>query len=187
MPQPNGTPEPQPDGKSPEANTPGGNDKGETPRTFSQDEVNDMISSRVNELNAKSEEKIAKAVKEALAERERQEKMSAEDKAREEQEKRNAELADKERSLKLRENRADAREILQEKSIPDTFVDYLVSEDMEETKGNIDKFAKVWSDAVSAEVDKRVAGKTPEDPSSKPQPPVDGKKTTHDLLFGKKG
>ena len=162
--------------------------KGQDSKTFSQDEVNDIVSKRINEVNAKNEEKTAKAIQDALADYERKTKLSDEEKAREEQERLKTELANKDRDLKIRENRVEARIILQEKSMPDVFADYVVTDDLETTKSNIDKFEKVWNEAVSKAVDQKMAGKTPDNPSNNPQPNGgDGKKGTYDLLFGKKG
>lgn len=162
--------------------------QGQEPKTFSQDEVNDIISKRVNEINAKNSEKTAKAIEDALADYERKAKLSEEEKAHEEQERLKSELASKERDLLIRENRAEARELLQEKSMPSIFVDYIVDEDLEKTKENINKFEKVWNEAVAEEVKRKLIGRTPVDPSSRPKPGGDGGKTsTLELLFGKKG
>lgn len=176
----------EPVGQDQAENT-GVENKGQDSKTFSQDEVNDLIAKRVNEINAKNEEKTAKAIQNALADYERKAKLSDEEKNREEQEKLKADLANKERDLLIRENRAEAREILQEKSMSSVFVDYVVDEDLEKTKENIDKFEKTWNEAVAKEVDKKLAGNTPVNPSSKPQPSGGEKKGTYDLLFGKKG
>ena len=162
--------------------------QGQEPKTFSQDEVNEIISKRVNEINAKNSEKTAKAIESALADYERKAKLSEEEKAHEEQERLKSELASKERDLLIRENRAEARELLQEKSMPSIFVDYIVDEDLEKTKENINKFEKVWNEAVAEEVKRKLIGRTPVDPSSRPNPDRDGGKTsTLELLFGKKG
>ena len=162
--------------------------QGQESKTFSQDEVNEIISKRVNEINAKNSEKTAKAIEDALADYERKAKLSEEEKAHEEQERLKSELASKERDLLIRENRAEARELLQEKSMPSIFVDYIVDEDLEKTKENINKFEKVWNEAVAEEVKRKLIGRTPVDPSSRPNPGRDGGKTsTLELLFGKKG
>lgn len=176
----------QSDSKDPAENT-GGENQGQDSKTFSQDEVNDIIAKRVNEINAKNEEKTAKAIQDALADYERKAKLSDEEKNREEQEKLKAELANKDRDLRIRENRVEARIILQEKSMPDVFAEYVVTDDLETTKANIDRFEKTWNEALSKAVDQKMAGKTPDNPSNNPQPSGDGKKGTYDLLFGKKG
>ena len=142
--------------------------QGQEPKTFSQDEVNEIISKRVNEINAKNSEKTAKAIENALADYERKAKLSEEEKAHEEQERLKSELASKERDLLIRENRAEAREILQEKSMPSIFVDYVVDEDLDKTKENINKFEKVWNETVAKEIKKKLVGRTPIDPSTKP-------------------
>jgi hypothetical protein len=171
-----------------QAENSGVENQGQESKTFSQDEVNEIISKRVNEINAKNSEKTAKAIENALADYERKAKLSEEEKAHEEQERLKSELASKERDLLIRENRAEAREILSEKLMPSIFVDYIVDEDLDKTKENINKFEKVWNEAIAEEVKKKLIGKTPVDPSSRPKPGGDGGKTsTRELLFGKKG
>ena len=142
--------------------------QGQEPRTFSQDEVNKIISKRVNKINAKNSKKTAKAIESALANYECKANLSKEKKTHEEQERLKSELANKERDLLIRENRAEAREILQEKSMPSIFVDYVVDEDLDKTKENINKFEKVWNETVAKEIKKKLVGRTPIDPSTKP-------------------
>ena len=134
--------------------------QGQEPRTFSQDEV--------NKINAKNSKKTAKAIESALANYECKANLSEEKKTHEEQERLKSELANKERDLLIRENRAEAREILQEKSMPSIFVDYVVDEDLDKTKENINKFEKVWNETVAKEIKKKLVGRTPIDPSTKP-------------------
>lgn len=178
----------EPAGTDPKTEQAGENTQDQSPKTFSQDEVNDIIAKRVNEINAKNEEKTAKAIEKAIADYERKQQMSDEEKAKDELAQAQANLAKEKRDLSIRENRAEAREILQEKSMPSVFVNYVVDEDLEKTKENIDKFEKTWNEALSKAVDQRLAGKTPVDPSTKTPPSSDGDKlSTRDLLFGKKG
>ena len=178
----------QPAGTDPKTEKAGENNQDQSQKTFSQDEVNDIIAKRVNEINAKNDEKTAKAIEKALADYERKQQMSDEEKAKDELEKAQAEIANKERDLLIRENRAEAREILQEKSMPSVFIDYVVDENLETTKQNIDKFEKAWNEALAKAVDQKLAGKTPVDPSAKTPPSGDSDKlSTRDLLFGKKG
>lgn len=87
------------------------------------------------------------------------ERMNAEEQAKyqkEEAEKAKAELA--------RYKMADqARSMLAEKNlnVPSDLIDMMIGEDADITKNNIDKFAKLFGDAVNDEVSKRLKGKTP--------------------------
>ena len=158
----------------------------EQTKTFSQEEVNDLIRKRVNEVNSKNDEKVKVAVSEAIKEYERQAQLSAEEKAAEETKKRQAELETKEHDLLIRENRAEAREILQEKGISQDILNYVVDTDVETTKKNIAVFEKLWNKAVEEGVNKKLAGKQISDPSSQTGIKTEDMKTsTHDLLFGR--
>jgi len=169
---------------STEAPAPSETEVTEQTKTFSQEEVNEILRKRVNEINAKQDEKVKVAVAEAIKEHERQAQLTAEEKAAEETKKRQAELENKERDLLIRENRAEAREILQEKGISNEILEYVVDTDLETTKRNILKFEKLWNKAVEDGVQKKTAGKTPSDPSS--VAPVSEEKTsTLDLLYHK--
>ena len=159
----------------------------EQTKTFSQEEVNDLIRKRVNEVNSKNDEKVKVAVSEAIKEYERQAQLSAEEKAAEETKKRQAELETKEHDLLIRENRAEAREILAEKGISNEILNYVVDTDLENTKKNIAVFEKLWNKAVEEGVNKKLAGKQTTDPSSTTGIKTEDNKTSiHDLLYRNK-
>ena len=65
-------------------------------------------------------------------------------------------------ALARRELKADAREVLAEKQIPTEFLDMLLGSDLKETKANADAFKTKFDAAVQAQVEKRLAGKTPQ-------------------------
>jgi crotonobetainyl-CoA:carnitine CoA-transferase CaiB-like acyl-CoA transferase len=142
-----------------------GKDKGTDSKTFSQDEVNDIVSKRINEVKTKNEETIAAKIQEAQAEWERKQKLSDEERLSEARKAKDEELANKERDIALRENRADAREVLQEKSIPTELVDWVVDVDADTTKKNIEDLEKVWNKSVEAGVEAKLKGSTPTDKS----------------------
>ncbi len=164
----------------------GGENEGGNSKTFSQEEVNEIVSKRINEVKSKSEETIAQKIQEALVEQERKQKLSDEERLNEERKARNDELAQKERDIALRENRADARELLQQKGISAELVDFLVDADAKKTTENIEAFAKVFDKAVEASVEKKVAGNTPKDTNPAGKPSDGGKRSTADLLYKKK-
>lgn len=160
----------------------------EQTKTFSQEEVNSMIQKRVNEVNSRQEEKVKTAVADAIKEYERQAQLSAEEKAAEETKKRQAELENKEHDLLIRENRAEARELLQEKGISLEILDYVVDADLSTTKQNVARFEKLWNKAVEEGVNKKTAGRTMTDPNSttdKIKANDDGKKSVADLIYGR--
>ena len=150
-------------------------------KTFSQEEVNDIVRNRVNEVNKKQDEKVKVAVAEAIKEYERQAKLSAEEKVAEETKKRQAELEQKEHDLLIRENRATAREYFQEKGISLELLDNVVDPDLDVTKQKIAKFEKAWNKAVEEGVNRKVASKTMTDPASSKK--IEDKTSTRDLLY----
>lgn len=87
--------------------------------------------------------------------------MDADSKAAYEKQQEEKKLAEREADIALRELKADTRELLAKKDVPVEFLDMLVGRDLEATKGNIDAFKKQFDAAVQAQVEKRLAGKTP--------------------------
>ena len=158
-------------------------------KTFSQADVDNILRKRINEVNAKTDEKVQAAVEAALKERDRQAQLSAEEKAAEETKKREDALATREHDLLIRENRAIARELFQEKGISTELLDYVVDTDTEKTKQNFATLEKAWNKAVEAGVEKKMAGHTMTDPTSATrEAKANGgdKKSTADILYGRK-
>lgn len=79
-----------------------------------------------------------------------------------EQEQAEEKMAKREADIARRELKADAREVLAEKQIPTEFLDMLLGSDLKETKANADAFKTKFDAAVQAQVEKRLAGKTPQ-------------------------
>lgn len=130
-------------------------------KTYTQEEVDALLQKeadrRVTEALKKAEKKKAEAVKEAqkLAAMNEQEKYEYELKQRE-----NA-IAEKEKQLALMENKNEASKILAEKGISIALVDFIVAEDAETMKTNIDLLDKCFKESVKAEVEKRLKSNTP--------------------------
>lgn len=144
-----------------QSNTEPNTGAGEQPKTYTQEEVNALLQQeadrRVTQALKKAEEKKAAAVKEAqrLAAMNEQEKYEYELQQRE-----NA-IAEKEKQLALLENKNEASKILAEKGISISLVDFIVAEDAETMKSNIDLLDKCFKDSVKAEVEKRLKSATP--------------------------
>ena len=137
-------------------------------KTFTQDDFNKSLGEALKEKEAKLEKKLAEKIKQEREDWERQSKLTAEQKAEEERKKLHDELSEKERNLALRENRADARELLIERGIDSTLVDFVVDVDADKTKDNVNQLEKAYAQAVKAGVDKALAGTTPKDPTVTP-------------------
>lgn len=87
--------------------------------------------------------------------------MDAKSKADYEKQKAEKEIADREAVIALRELKVEAREVLAENEVEAEFLDMLVGKDLEETKSNVTAFKSKFDAAVQAQVEKRLAGKTP--------------------------
>ena len=152
-------PTPNPDNVPPVGGTP--DDK-----SFTQADIDKAISERLKREKDASEKRIAETLRKEREEWERQSKLSEEQRAEEQRKQMESELSEKERNLALRENRADARELLIERGIDSTLVDFVVDVDADKTKENISLLEKAYAQAVKAGVDKALAGTTPKDPMS---------------------
>lgn len=158
-------PAPKPDDNVPPVVDPSGNE-GDNPKTFTQEELDNAVKARLAKAEKSAEEKTKKAIADAIAEEKRQAKLSAEDRATEESKKKQQELENKERDIALRENRADAREALQEKNISTELVDLVIDVDADKQAENIEKLETAFTKAVEEGVAAKLAGKAPEDYSA---------------------
>lgn len=132
-------------------------------KTFTQEEVNALIQKRVNDVNAKNDERNKQAIQEALADYDRKQKMTEEERLNEARKQKDDELAEKERNITLRENRADAIEQLAKLNIDTKLVDFVVDIDPNKTAENVKALEKAFNEAVSKGVEAKLAGKTPTD------------------------
>lgn len=131
----------------------------------------ERIDKIINERLKREREKFDERLKAELAEQQRLAKLSAEEKEAEERKRREQETAERERGIILRENRADAREILQEKNISTDLVDFVVDVDPDKTKENINNLEAAFTKAVEAGIADRLKGQTPTDKSTKQTAP----------------
>lgn len=128
-----------------------------TEKSFTQEEVNKLISERINAEKKRWEKKSA----EERAEAERVAQMSAEEKAKHEAEKREQEFNERENALVRRERLALAKEKLNELNIPAALVAAVDISSEESIGTSAADIAKAFSEAVSAEVSKRLASAPP--------------------------
>ena len=145
-----------------EINAAEGGEKGE--KTFSQAEVEDIISKRFAKLQRESEKRVEQARKDGMTEGEKLATMSAEERIKAQQEKAESDFKAREDALKQREAeltrkelRAQAVETLTGKGLPASLADILTLTDAEACNASIATVEKAFRDAVKAEVDKRLA------------------------------
>lgn len=111
----------------------------------------------IDKLLADQEAARKAAVEEAL----KVAKMDEASKATYEKDKEDQALKEREAKIALRERKADALDYLGKNDIPKEFLDMLVGKDMDETKENVAAFKTQFDAAVQAQVEKRLAGRTP--------------------------
>lgn len=132
-------------------------------KTFSQEELNTIVSQRIKDVQAKQDETVKNAVAQAIAEERRQAKLTEEEREKEAKSKREAELKAREDNITLRERRVEAQELLKAKNIPIDLVDFVVDLDENKTKDNIEKLAKTYNKSVETGVTDKLKGTPPTD------------------------
>lgn len=145
------------------ANVPTNEDKNAGNKTFSQTDMDNLAGKIRNEEKTKNDQAIKEAVANAIAEYDRQAKLTEEEREKEAKSKREAELKTREEKITLRERKLQAKELLQEKNIPTELVDFVVDLDETKTKENIEKLAKTYNKAVETGVTDKLKGTPPKD------------------------
>ena len=128
-------------------------------KLFSQTDMDNLAGKIRSEEKAKTDELI----KQAIAEYDRQAKLTEEEREKEAKSKREAELKQREDEITLRERRLEAQELLQAKNIPIDLVDFVVDLDANKTKDNIEKLAKTYNKSVESGVTDKLKGTPPVD------------------------
>lgn len=130
-------------------------------KTFNQDEVNKMIAERVAREKKNHEKEIEQAIEDTKKEAKRLSELSKEERDSEEHDKLKQELAESKARLARMELESDTIENLKEEDLPIEFKSFLIAENAEATLENINLFKPIFLDAVQAEVEKRLKGRTP--------------------------
>lgn len=139
------------------------NEDNKAGKTFTQDEVNNIISERLKAEKTKNEQSIKDAVAGAIAEHERQAKLTEAEREKEAKSKREAELKAREDEITLRENRVKAQELLAKKNIPIDLVDFVVDLDATKMDEKIETLAKTYNKSVETGVTDKLKGNPPKD------------------------
>lgn len=130
-------------------------------KTYTQAEVDELLQRegdrRVTEAMKKAEKKNQAKIKEAT----KLAKMDEEQKYAYELEQREKAIEAKERELAVAENKAEASRILADRGISVSLVDMVVAEDADEMMDKINTLDSAFKASVKAEVEKRLASKTP--------------------------
>lgn len=126
-------------------------------KTYSEAEVQSLIDRKVTQALQTQARKNEAKMKEA----QKLAKMNEQEKYEYELSQREAAILEKEKELALAENKNVASQILAEKGISLALVDFVVAEDADSMKHNIDILSKEFDKSVKAAVEKRLASKTP--------------------------
>jgi hypothetical protein len=132
-------------------------------KTFSQADMDNLAGKIRGEEKAKNEQAIRDAVANALAEYERNAKLTQEEREKEARLKRDKELQAREDNITLRERRIAAQEKLAQKNIPIDLVDFVIDLDETKTNENIDKLVKTYSKSVETGITEKLKGTPPTD------------------------
>jgi len=139
-------------------------DQPAAPKTFTQEEVDKIVQSRL----AKEAKKNADAVAAARTEAQKLATMSAEEKAAHEQQERETKLAQREAEIARRELRATALQTLGEKQLPAELADVLDYTDADKCSASIARVEKAYRAAVQKGVEERMKGNPPPAATGKP-------------------
>ena len=139
------------------------NEENKAGKTFTQDEVNNIISERLKTEKVKNEQSIKDAVAGAIAEHERQAKLTEDERQKEAKSKYEAELKAREEQITLRENRVKAQEMLAKENIPIDLVDFVVDLDATKMEEKIKTLSKTYNKSVETGVTDKLKGNPPKD------------------------
>lgn len=146
---------------STENNNEQGLEQGQEVKTYTQEELNEILQSetdrRVTQALKKHEEKFKREIENTkkLAGLSAQEKFELQLKEKEDI------LIERENKLTILENKTDCIKILSEKNIPIEFSDIIIDINPELVNERIKTIEKLWKDAIEAEVTKRLPETTP--------------------------
>lgn len=132
-------------------------------KTFTQIDLDNLAGKIRSEEKQKNEQAIKAAVANAIAEYDRNAKLTAEEREKEAKAKRDRELKEREDNITLRERRLTAQELLSQKNIPIDLVDFVVDLDENKTKENIERLAKTYNKSVENGVTDKLKGTPPTD------------------------
>lgn len=134
-------------------------------KTYTQEEVLQLIQSE-------ADKRVTQALKTQQAKYERQlslSKLDDNERAKAEKDDRIAELESQLAAFQIERNRSELKSVLSSRGLSAEFADIIsISDDIETSQANIDKLDKLFKAAVTAEVEKRIAGNAPKGNSAPP-------------------
>ena len=136
-------------------------------KTFTQTDIDAIITKRLERERKESAEKIKQAVTEA----QKLAKMSADERAEHERQELQKKLSEREAEITKRELRAEAKSQLSDKGLPVELAEILPYTDADTTNAALAAVEKVFRQAVEKGVTERLKGNAPKVSQPAPQTP----------------
>ena len=133
----------------------------EVTKTYTQDEVNSMLQKEVDRRISSAQKKWEKNLENRMSEAEKLRSMTDEQKKAYDIEQREKEIQRKESEFSLMANKIECSKILNDKGLPQVFVEYVVAEDAETMSQRITDFEMAFKAAVQDAVSKKIQTKAP--------------------------
>ena len=130
-------------------------------KTYTQEEVDKMLQSEVDRRITSALKKQAKSNEAKIKEAQKLAQMNESEKFQYELEQREKAIGEKEKALALAENKNIAGQILANKGLSLSLVDFVIAEDAETMNSNIRLLEKAFKDSVKREVEKRLGSSAP--------------------------
>ena len=130
-------------------------------KLFTQEEVDKMLQSEVDRRITSALKKQAKSNEAKIKEAQKLAQMNESEKYQYELEQREKAIEEKEKALALAENKNIASQILADKGLSLSLVDFVIAEDAETMNSNIRLLEKAFKDSVKREVEKRLGSSAP--------------------------
>ena len=130
-------------------------------KLYTQEEVDKMLQSEVDRRITSALKKQAKSNEAKIKEAQKLAQMNESEKFQYELEQREKAIAEKEKALALAENKNIASQILADKGLSLSLVDFVIAEDAETMNANIRLLDKAFKDSVKREVEKRLGSSAP--------------------------
>lgn len=125
-------------------------------KTYTQEELDALLQQETDRRVTAALKKQQKKFEAEQSEAAKLASMNEEQKKEFEFNKKVAELEEKERQFNIMQNKLSATKVMQDKSLPIAFVDYIVAEDAETMMDNINQFEKAWKAAIADAVTARL-------------------------------
>lgn len=133
----------------------------EPQKTYTQEEINEMMSKRLNKERAKWEKDYQEKLQREKAEAEKLASLSAEERAKAEFEKEQQKFEEDRRAFEQEKLSLEVRKQLADEGLNQEFATFLIGADADSSFKNISTFKEAFEKAVEADVIKKLADNTP--------------------------